>query len=281
MGALPSRFKQALAKLSGEKKGKLSERIALVSSAGAAISVIFAGLKYVFGFFTPVGLEIALPPLIEFRCSSTDFDAKACVRGAPSRFHLTVSAALYLRATGDASKEPLITDATATITDRSTGRVLTTLNLLWSANLVPNQDKKKDLEGARTQVTAYSLKGGDGRSEELWFFPIDKSCGNVPPSKCTTSRANFVPWTDFLRSVLMADADKPANQTGYEVWFQFDYRHDGESGWQKVGCAVEISDTLRKMADPVINESQGVLYVSAPCRAIPSAKAARWWSASP
>lgn len=268
MPALSSRFRAALAKaLRSKDEGAWGKRIGLISTVGTAVTAVFAGLKYVFGFFTPIGLEIALPPLIEFRCSSTDFDGKACIRGQPDRYYMTVSAALYLRATGDASKEATITSAEATIKDRNTGGKVT-LTWLWSANLVPNQDKRKELEGARTQVTAYSLKGGDTRGLEMWFFPLDQACGEKSVSQCNESRANFVQWMAFLRGIMAADVNKPATQSGYEISFRFDYREGDKPGHKTITCEIESSETLRRMADPVANADRGVLYISAPCREV-------------
>lgn len=260
---------------SESKTKAIGERIGLISAAGTAIAVVAAGLKYVFGAFTPIELEITLPPIIEFRCSDPDFRPVACISRPEDRWHMTATAALHLRAVGDPSKEATITRATATVRNRQT-HTETELTWLWSANLVPSADRAPSPEGRRIQVTGYSIKGGEARSHEMWFFPMDVPCRNLPIVNCPDGRKNFVEWVTFLRSLSLADPARPADATAYEVRFKFTYREDDKSKELPISCLVELSQSVRRMADMERNSRAGVLYVSAPCRPINDAHSTKW-----
>lgn len=245
----------------GKKPLEAKDIVSIATSVITATAAVFAGAKYVFGVFTPVKLEIELPPIIEFRCSKANFDAAACMNGTyPDEAHLTVTAALYLRATGDTSKEATIVSARATVTDlqqRTPARVLT---WLWSGDFVPGRNFE------RKQVTASSIKGGEARSQEMWFFPLDEKCESSSLKDCSTSRRNFMPWSSFVTHVALTDPSIPRTKAAYSLEFYFQYREGKESDSKSISCIVEISDTLQRMANPADKPQNGVLYLSAPCR---------------
>lgn len=242
------------------KKLELKDAIGIATSLITAIAAVFAGAKYVFGFFTPVQLEIELPPVIEFRCSRANFDGAACMNGTYlDHSHMTVTAALYLRATGDPAKEATITSALATVTNLRT-KASHVLTWLWSADFVPG----KNFE--RKQVTASSLKGGEASAQEMWFFPLEETCGGASLSECKASRRNFVTWAVFVTDILSADPSLPRNSAAYSIEFFFQYREGKDAGSKSIKCVVEVSETLQRMANPADKPQNGVLYLSAPCR---------------
>lgn len=242
-------------------RADMKDLVAIATSLITAVAALFAGAKYVFGFFTPVKLDIELPPIIEFRCSRLNFDPAACMQGtSPDNSHLTITAALFLRALGDPSKEATIKSATATIIPVDRPSEARKLTWLWSGDFVPGQKFE------RKQVTAHSLKGGEARSQEMWFFPLDEPCGSLSLNDCTHGRRNFVPWLTFVTDVSTTDPGMPRTKAAYEVQFVFDFREGDKSGSKSVSCVVEVSSSLRKMADTGDKRDNGVVYLSAPCR---------------
>ena len=251
------------ARIKSAKPLTLSEKIGIVTSIITAATAIAAGGKYVFGIFSPIRLEIGLPPIIEFRCSNTRFDGYECLRAEyPQSFNVTLTAALLLRAIGESTKDATITHATATIERRGAESELPAkLTWLWSADFVPGQAFQ------RKQVTAMSLSGGESKSQEMWFFPMQEHCGTKNAAECPNSSKNFVTWLSFLSSIAGVDHTKPLKDTAFEIAFNFKYR-EGEDRLEKekeILCELEVTDVLKRMADPSTKGKEGVLLVSAPC----------------
>ena len=236
--------------------------VSIGASIVTAAAAVFAGAKYVFGAFTPISLEIALPPLIEFRCSTTSFEAAACTQATrPDDYHVTITSALFLRAIGDPTKEATITEATATIAGLGMPKIQPKLTWIWSADFVPGQKFE------RKQVTANSIKGGETRSQEMWFFPLDESCGTATLEKCTGGRRNFIPWLTFVSRVATTSRTVPRAEASFDITFSFKFREgDAKDKDKSITCTVEISETLQNMANTADKPQHEVLYLSAPCR---------------
>lgn len=243
------------------RKSRVREWVPVVSSALTALTVILAAAKYLFGFFSPIELQIQLPPVIEFRCSSPEFQGWDCLQGPrPDLYHLTITAALNLRAMGEATKEATITGASATLRPGPGPARTYKLTGLWSADFVPGQPFR------RQQVTVSSLRGGESRSQEMWFFPIADRCDSLPLQDCQKKeRANFLPWQEFISSLHAVDPKLPLRTTAYEVEFVFDYKEGERSGRRSIACHVEISNTVRRLANPDNYRDRGIVSLSAPC----------------
>lgn len=244
------------------KRLEVKDVVGIATSIITATAAVFAGAKYVFGFFAPVELEIELPPIVEFRCSRANFDAAACMNGTyPDASHLTLTAALFLRAVGDPGKEATIIEARATVTNLQKRDTPVVLTWLWSGDFVPGQNFE------RKQVTASSLRGGEAKSQEMWFFPLDEPCNSSSLNDCAGSRRNFLPWSTFVTNVAVTDRSIPRSSAAYSIEFYFKYREGKEAASKSISCSVEVSETLQRMANPADKPDNGVLYLSAPCRA--------------
>jgi len=245
----------------------LKQRLELIGTLATAVAAFFAAGKYVLGWFSPIELEIELPQVVELRCSNYLHNVDECTKGSrPDESHMTVTAAIYLRATGDSSKEATITYATATVTQRSNPSRPYKLTWLWSADFVPGQQFQ------RKQVTVSSIKGGETRSQEMWFFPLEEPCGATMLALCDTkSRVNFVPWLNFYTALALTDPKSAVDRNALDVAFEFHYRQGTEAKVRSVSCMIEISPTVQRMATP--REDRGVLAITAPCRLTPSTTA--------
>ena len=240
---------------------KIADWVSVVSSALTALTVLLAGAKYLFGFFSPITLHIELPPVIEFRCSGVDFSGYKCLNSRQAYlYHLTITAALNLRADGDASKEAMITRASARLRTGTNAQQYV-LTGLWSADFVPGQPFR------RQQITVSSLKGGESRSQEMWFFSLAERCDNMRLVDCEgKERANFLIWQRFITGIRMVDSTLPLRQTAYVVEFEFEYKEgEKKTRTRGIACHVEISNTVRRLATAENYEDKGVLSVSAPC----------------
>ena len=93
-----------------------------------------------------------------------------------------------------------------------------TLTWNWTGDFVAGQPFQ------RKQVTVISLKGGETRSEEMWFFPLQKPCGPLTRKECEEKeRHDFLPWATFIAQMQTSE-DGPLNKSAYKVDFLFKYR---------------------------------------------------------
>jgi hypothetical protein len=154
----------------------------------------------------------------------------------------------------------MIARATARLRVRSGSPAEYRLTGLWSADFVPGQTFK------RQQVTVQSLHGGESRSQEMWFFPLQEPCGDLRLQECEKKeRANFLTWQAFLAGIHTTDPALSLKQTAYEIGFEFAFKEGERVGQKSITCRVEISNTVRRLADADNYKDKGVLSISAPC----------------
>lgn len=258
------------------RKATLKERVEVVTALITATAALFAGAKYVFGIFSPISLELELPPAIEFRCSEYSQDAgRTCLQdGRVSS--MTVTAALFLRASGDSTQEATVTHATAEVKRRWLPDVKHELTWFWSADFVTGQEIR------RRQVTVQSIKGGEARSAEMWFFPLEEACpaGSTVQNCKAQAEANFVAWGEFLGDIAKERDGMPADKAAIDLKFAFHYREGKEQKVKEVTCVVTVTAKTRT-ASQVFDQSNSertrlVKSITVPCRQ-PASPAAPWY----
>lgn len=257
------------------RRTTLKERVEVVTALITATAALFAGAKYVFGLFSPIALELELPPAIEFRCSEYSQDAsRACLQDGRTS-SMTVTAALFLRASGDPTQEATVTHATAEVKPRwqSEAKQLT---WFWSADFVTGQEIR------RRQVTVQSIKGGEARSAEMWFFPLEEACppGSTVQACKSTAETNFVAWGEFIGDLARDRDALLAEKAAIDLKFAFHYREGKEQKVKEVTCVVNVTPKARAAAlvvDPINSErTQPVISITVPCRQ-PEKPAASWY----
>jgi hypothetical protein len=252
-------------KANASDKRNIAELVKTISSALTAITVVVAGLKFVLGWTSGIDLNIELPPAIEFRCSNPSFDGEECLNDPhAAEFHTTVTAALYVKANGDPMNEAAIEHASVTMyfpsqTSKIKGGPFE-LTALWAADFVPGQPFR------RQQVTVSSLHGGQSTNQEIWFFPLPQPCGQKNLSECTqTERQSFLSWSDFVANIETGvDQKLPAMDNIVVLDFHFQFHAGTKSGSDSIQCAVELSNTARRMVTTEYR-TRRLPYITLPC----------------
>lgn len=248
------------------RKSTLKERVEVLTALTTATAAFFAGAKYVFGLFSPIALELELPPAIEFRCSEYSQDAgRTCLQDGRTS-SMTVTAALFLRASGDPAQEATVTHATAEVKRRWLPDSKQALTWFWSADFVTGQEIR------RRQVTVQSIKGGEARSAEMWFFPLEEACpaGATVQACKSKAEANFVAWGDFIGDLGRDREALPAEKAAIDLKFAFHYREGKEQKVKEVTCVVTVTPKTRTAAmvtDKLNPErTRQVTSITVPCR---------------
>lgn len=237
--------------------------ITAIAAVVSSCAVVTAFGTFLWQWFVGIDLEIKLPPVIEFRCSSVNFDSVACFQG---NAYMTVTAGFSVIGKGAQIHQAAIEESEVIFTIGSNPKTYR-LTALWSADFVPGQ------EFNRRQVVSTSVRGGQHVTQEIWFFPLPKKCAKDGQNKkvgCKEERDNFLEWTKF-RNMLLEFKEKPEKDLKkiIELTFLFTYR---KSSWipgrslllpKEVKCTVEIGESVYIMAEKLPQKDP--LYITSPC----------------
>ncbi len=256
-----------------EPKGSWYQRELTTRWIGAGANILTAlGVLAAVYFFvrdqvTTVELEVLPPAVVEFRCSTTTFDAKRCFEDKRLEdSHLSISAAFHIAALGPAIHRVSIDGAAVKVRiGKGADPEPLELHAFWRGDLTGGYDPDLD------QVVSASIAGGETISNELWFFPQPVICFDEDRGPCPSERANYRPWHLFYGDVHFrtwpGKERAPEVKRQIHLQFSFEWRRNGERQPDKlVFCTVDLGKTAYHM---IRGREEGLydpLYITLPCR---------------